>query len=214
MSVDFAELRREYRGRLLDESEVDSDPIVQFSQWFEQASSLDIDLPNSMSLATVTPEGKPSVRYVLLKDYNESGFVFYTHSVSAKGRQLAENPNAAAVFYWSPLNRQVRIEGLVEMVSDGEADDYFQSRPYGSQISVWVAHQSSVVSSREFMESRVQELEKRYPEGKVPRPETWVGYRLKAETFEFWQGRENRLHDRIAYSRDDSGQWALQRLAP
>lgn len=214
MSTDFAKLRREYRGKALKEDDVDANPVVQFKRWFEEASNIGIDMPNTMALATVTPEGKPCVRYVLLKDYNDSGFVFYTHSVSAKGRQLAENPNASLVFYWMPVNRQVRIDGSVELVSDREADDYFRSRPYGSQISVWVAPQSAVVNSREYMEARVQELEKEYPEGKVPRPDTWVGYRLQPEVFEFWQGRENRLHDRIVYSRHTDDSWKLQRLAP
>jgi len=214
MTIDFAELRREYRGRALLENEVDRDPMKQFNQWFDEATRLDIDMPNTMALATLSPDGKPCVRYVLLKAVDEQGLVFYTHSVSTKGRQLAANPNASLVFYWQPVNRQVRLEGVVERVSDKEADSYFQSRPYGSQISAWVAPQSAVVSSREFMEQRVRELEAKYPEGKVPRPNTWGGYRLVPGTFEFWQGRENRLHDRIVYQRAANNEWTLERLAP
>lgn len=214
MTIDFAELRREYRGKALLESEVDSNPVKQFNQWFDEASKLDIEMPNTMALATVSPDGKPSVRFVLLKAVDNQGFVFYTHSISTKGQHLAVNPNASLVFYWQPVNRQVRLEGVVEQLSDEEADEYFQSRPYGSQISVWVAPQSAVVSSREFMEQRVQELEAEYPEGKVPRPDTWVGYRLVPESFEFWQGRENRLHDRIVYKRTTNNKWVLERLAP
>ena len=214
MTIDFAELRREYQGRALLENEVDNDPLAQFNQWFDEAIRLDIKAPNAMALATVSPDGKPSVRYVLLKAADERGFVFYTHSVSAKGRQLAASPDAALVFYWPPVNRQVRLEGPVERVSDQEADSYFQSRPYGSQISVWVAPQSTVVSSRTFMERRVLELEAKYPQGEVPRPDTWVGYRLVPGTFEFWQGRENRLHDRIVYKRAADNEWILERLAP
>ena len=214
MSIDFEKLRREYEGKALLESEVDSNPVEQFNRWFKEVSQLDIEMPNTMALATVGSDGRPSVRYVLLKAVDDKGFVFYTHSVSAKGQQLAANSNASLVFYWQPVNRQVRLEGGVEQVSDKEADDYFQSRPYGSQISVWVAPQSTVVNSREFMEKRVQELEKTYPEGKVPRPDTWVGYRLIPNTFEFWQGRENRLHDRIVYKRSNDNNWKIERLAP
>jgi len=212
--TDFVALRREYRGKALLEDEMHSDPFEQFQQWFDEVTRLDIDMPNTMALATVSPDGKPGLRYVLLKALDEQGFVFYTHSVSAKGRQLAANPAASLAFYWQPVNRQVRLEGVVEQVSADEADSYFQSRPYGSQISTWVAPQSAVVSNREFMEQRVRDLEAAYPQGKVPRPDTWVGYRLVPGSFEFWQGRENRLHDRILYRRAADSAWTLERLAP
>ena len=193
---------------------MDADPVVQFRQWFEEATAIGIDLPNAMALATASGTGKPSVRYVLLKDYNDTGFVFYTHSVSEKGKQLAENPNAAVLFYWSPMDRQIRIEGQVEQVSQEEADEYFASRPYGSRVSVWAAPQSSIIRDRDYLESRVRDLEQQYADGEVPRPETWIGYRLRPELFEFWQGRENRLHDRIVYIRGERGDWIIRRLAP
>ncbi len=214
MSIDLAALRREYQGRALLESEVDGDPLKQFHHWLDEAARLGIELPNAMALATVTASGKPTVRYVLLKGYDDSGFVFFTHSTSAKGKQLAANPNASIAFYWQPIDRQVRLEGVVEQVSSDEADAYFQSRPYGSQLSVWVAPQSAVVASREFMQQRMQELAAEYPQGAVPRPATWRGYRLVPATFEFWQGRKNRLHDRLLYRRGADKRWALERLAP
>ena len=189
------------------------DPIVEFGQWFQQAIDLELELPNAMVVATVDEQNKPAARYVLLKSFDDAGFVFFTHAVSAKGRQLAGNPAAALVFYWSPIHRQVRIEGQVEEVSKAEADEYFASRPHGSRIAVWVADQSSTVESREYMEQKMQELEDRYPD-EVPRPETWTGYRVVPTSIEFWQGRENRLHDRIIYQRQANGDWSMGRLAP
>ena len=189
------------------------DPIVEFGQWFQQAIDLELELPNAMVVATVDEQNKPAARYVLLKSFDDAGFVFFTHAVSAKGRQLAGNPAAALVFYWSPIHRQVRIEGQVEEVSKAEADEYFDSRPHGSRIAVWVADQSSKVESREYMEQKMQELEDRYPD-EVPRPETWTGYRVVPTSIEFWQGRENRLHDRIIYQRQANGDWSMGRLAP
>ena len=213
MIIDYDQLRREYRHATLNENEMHMDPIVAFDTWFQQAIDLELQLPNAMTLATVNGEGKPAARYVLLKSFDKSGFVFFTHSVSSKGQQIAKTPYAALVFYWSPIHRQVRIEGTVERVSEKEADEYFASRPYGSRIAVWVADQSSIIESREFMEEKVRELEQQYPED-VPRPETWVGYRVKPESLEFWQGRENRLHDRIFYEKDENGDWRKHRLAP
>ena len=214
MSIDYDQLRREYRHVSLDEMKMNADPIVEFDHWFQGAIKIELELPNAMVLATVSNDGKPAARYVLLKSFDEGGFVFFSHSVSAKGQQIADNPFAALVFYWSPLHRQVRVEGRVEKVSDKEADDYFTSRPYSSRISVWVADQSTTIESREFMEQRVELLEQQYPEDKVPRPDTWVGYRVVPESLEFWQGRENRLHDRILYQRTETGSWSMSRLAP
>jgi pyridoxamine 5'-phosphate oxidase len=214
MSIDYDKLRREYRHVCLDENEMYADPIAEFDEWFQQAIKLELELPNAMVLATVSNEGKPSARYLLLKSFDQEGFVFFTHSVSAKGEQMANNPNAALVFYWAPIHRQVRIEGNVALVSDKEADEYFASRPYGSRISAWVADQSSVVESREFLERRARELEQQYAEDNVPRPDTWVGYRLVPDNIEFWQGRENRLHDRVYYVKDETGNWSKTRLAP
>jgi pyridoxamine 5'-phosphate oxidase len=214
MSIDYDKLRREYRHVYLDENEMQDDPIVEFDNWFQQAIAFELEIPNAMVLATVSHEGKPSARYVLLKSFDQDGFVFFTHSVSIKGQHIESNPSAALVFYWAPIHRQVRIEGRVEMVDDKEADEYFASRPHGSRVSVWAADQSSVIESREFMEKRVAELEQKYADGDVPRPETWVGYRVVPENLEFWQGRENRLHDRVHYSCDSKGKWNKTRLAP
>ena len=214
MSIDYDKLRREYRHVCLDENSMNEDPIVEFDGWFQQAIDLELELPNAMVLATVDADGRPAARYVLLKSFDKDGFVFFTHSVSGKGQQLAAKPHAALVFYWSPIHRQVRVEGSVEQVSDAEADEYFASRPYGSRLSVWVAEQSSTIESREFMEARVELLEQQYQQGDIPRPATWVGYRVAPEKIEFWQGRENRLHDRVYYQLGKSGDWARSRLAP
>ena len=214
MSTDFEKLRREYKQKFLDENNMHPDPIVQFGEWFQLAVDVGIDLPNAMVLATASKEGKPGARFVLLKDFDKNGFVFYTHSVSAKGRQLAENPQAALIFYWSNLDRQVRIEGKVERVSDREADEYFASRPYDSRISALAAPQSSVVENREYLESRVAELMQQFGDGSVSRPEDWVGYRVVPDAVEFWQGRENRLHDRILYTLAGDAIWNMARLAP
>lgn len=213
MSIDYDRLRKEYRDVFLDEKDMHADPILEFERWFQQAIDMELEMPNAMVLATVSAEGKPAARYVLLKSFDARGFVFFTHSVSHKGRHLAAHPLAALVFYWAPLHRQVRIEGRVEEVSADEADEYFASRPYGSRISVWVAEQSSPIDSRDFMERRVRELEQQYPDT-VPRPQTWTGYRVVPDSLEFWQGRENRLHDRILYEGSTDGGWRMRRLAP
>ena len=215
MMSDIAQIRLEYRHGHLREQEIDADPIVQFQRWFDEAVTAELALPNAMVLATATADGRPSARYVLLKGISEGGFIFYTHSVSAKGQQLAANPQASLVFYWEPLHRQVRIDGIAEMLPAAATDEYFQSRPRGSQISVWVAPQSEEVASRDFLEARYAELAEQYADQEtVPRPETWAGYRVKAELIEFWQGCENRLHDRIEYRLLDSGAWRIRRLAP
>ena len=213
MSIDHEKLRREYRHVCLDELQMHDDPVIEFDSWFQQAIELELELPNAMVVATVNNEGKPSARYVLLKSFDQNGFVFFTHSVSTKGKQIEANPNAALVFYWSPIHRQVRIEGCVERVEDKEADEYFASRPHGSKIAVWAADQSTVIESREFMELQVEGLEKKFADGDVPRPETWVGYRVVPEVFEFWQGRENRLHDRVCYTKSEKKMWHKTRLA-
>lgn len=214
MSKYYSDLRQDYRQIILDEADINPDPIKQFEVWLNDAINKELDLPNAMVLATVTEQGRPAARYVLLKELDEYGFVFYTHSISDKGRQLAHNTNAALVFYWGPLHRQVRIEGTVAMVTDEEAEEYFASRPYGSRLSVWVAPQSSIVESRTYLENRMQELEQTYPdENDVPRPDSWTGYRVKPDRIEFWQGRESRLHDRILY-RKEGNSWVTERLAP
>jgi pyridoxamine 5'-phosphate oxidase len=167
-----------------------------------------------MSLATADSEGKPSVRIVLLKDYDADGFVFYTHAVSPKGMQISANPYASIMFYWAALDRQIRITGTVHMVSDAEADEYFNSRPYNSKLGAWIAPQSSVIKDRAFMDARMAELESKYSNAQAPRPQDWVGYRLRPDSIEFWQGRESRLHDRLLYTCAAGGSWKMQRLAP
>ncbi len=213
MADDFSALRQEYRHVPLLERDANADPIAQFRDWFGQAVDYRVPLPNAMALATATRDGKPSLRFVLLKDISEQGFSFYTHSVSAKGRQIADNPDVALVFYWSPMHRQVRVEGRAHLLSDEEADAYFNTRPQDSRVAVWVADQSAEVESREFLESRMAEMALRYPDEDVPRPATWVGYRVVPERIEFWQGRESRLHDRLLYTREGTG-WKIVRLAP
>lgn len=213
MGSDFSDLRREYRHVALLEQDVHANPVEQFKDWFGQAVDYGVPLPNAMALATATRDGKPTVRFVLLKDVSERGFSFYTHSVSVKGRQIADNPDVSLVFYWTQMHRQVRIDGRAYRLTDEEADAYFNTRPYDSRLAVWVADQSVAVESREFLESRMAEIAERYSGDSVPRPATWVGYRVVPECVEFWQGRESRLHDRLLYTRAD-GNWKIVRLAP
>ena len=213
MADDFSDLRQEYRHVPLLEQDANADPIEQFKDWFGQAVDYGVPLPNAMALATATRDGKPKVRFVLLKDISDKGFSFYTHSVSAKGREMAENPAVALVFYWTQMHRQVRVEGRAHMLPDEEADAYFDSRPHDSRLAVWVADQSVEVESREFLESRMAEIAEQYPGESVPRPATWAGYRVVPDSIEFWQGRESRLHDRLLYTREGEG-WKIVRLAP
>ena len=213
MASDFSDLRQEYRHVALLEQDVDADPVEQFKDWFGQAVDYGVPLPNAMALATVAKEGKPTLRFVLLKDVSDRGFSFYTHSVSVKGRQIADNPDVALVFYWTQMHRQVRVEGRAHLLTDEEADAYFNTRPHDSRLAVWVADQSVEVENRAFLESRMAEIAERYSGESVPRPATWVGYRVVPERIEFWQGRESRLHDRLLYTRESAG-WKIVRLAP
>jgi pyridoxamine 5'-phosphate oxidase len=199
--------------RLL-ESEMDPNPFRQFRAWYERALSAGLPLPEAMTLATATPDGRPSARVVLLRGYDENGFVFFTNYDGRKGDELAANPRAALVFYWPELDRQIRIEGRVERATPQESDAYFQSRPRGSQLGAWASPQSEVIASREVLEARLREVEARYPEGPVPRPPFWGGYRVVPEAIEFWQEGPNRLHDRLRYVRQASGGWRLERLSP
>ena len=214
MNSNYPELRREYIYSSMNEAEMDPDPVRQFAVWFQKAIDAGLDLPNAMALATASKAGIPSVRYVLMKGFDASGLVFFSHAGSSKGRQLAENPQAALVFYWAPLHRQVRIDGRVERVSDEEADEYFKSRPYDSRVSAWVARQSSIVASREFLEQEFYKVAQEFPGEEIPRPDDWVGYKVVPLTIEFWQGREGRLHDRIEYIKNGDGTWIMRRLAP
>ena len=209
----LARLREEYTGSGLRESDADPDPIEQFRGWFEQALAADLHEPNAMTLATATPGGSPSARMVLLKGFDERGFVFYTNYEGRKAEELEANPRAALVLYWGELRRQVRVEGCVSRLPDAESDAYFAGRPRGSQLGAWASEQSRPVSDRGVLEQRLRELEANYEGHDVPRPPFWGGYRVEPETIEFWQGRENRLHDRLVYRRSD-GRWRRERLQP
>ena len=197
----------------LDEKTIDRDPIKQFQLWFNDAFAAGLPLPEAMTLATATPDGKPSARMVLLKQVDHDGFVFFTNYRSAKAEQLDANPYAALVFYWAKLDRQVRVEGSIVKTSAQESCDYFKTRPRESQIGAWASSQSQAISSREVLEQRARELEALYLDREVDCPEFWGGYRLKPERIEFWKSRVGRLHDRILYQRDANG-WSITRLAP
>ncbi|HWP47416.1 MAG TPA: pyridoxamine 5'-phosphate oxidase [Candidatus Limnocylindrales bacterium] len=212
--MDTSRLRREYRLDRLNEQDLDPDPFKQFSKWFQQALEAQLLLPDAMTLATATREGKPSARIVLLRGFDERGFVFYTNYESQKGQELAENPYAALVFYWAELERQVRITGQVQKVTREESENYFRSRPLESRLSAWASRQSQVIPSREVLESKVEQLRAEFPNGNIPLPPDWGGFRLVPQTIEFWQGRPNRLHDRFRYTRQPDNSWLIERLAP
>ncbi len=215
MNVNIEELREDYLSEPLLEGEVFEDPFRQFEVWFKLALAKDLPEPNAMILATADAKGRPSARVVLLKGMDESSFHFYSNYQSRKGRELAENPNAALVFNWLDLHRQVRIEGCVQRMSEADSRAYFQKRPKGSQIGAWASPQSQVIPDRRFLEVRREELEAQYAENEVlPLPENWGGYRLQPDRVEFWQGRSNRLHDRLVYERQAEGAWKILRLAP
>ena len=212
--ADLQRLRKEYTRAGLTEAEADPDPIEQFRKWFDEALAADLHEPNAMTLATAVPDGRPSARVVLLKGYDERGFVFYTSYEGRKSRELEENPRCALVFYWSELERQIRIEGRAGRVSEEESDAYYESRPRGSRLSAWASAQSRPVEDRGALEKRLWELEAEYEGREIPRPPFWGGYRVEPEAIEFWQGRENRLHDRLLYRRLSDGGWRMERLQP
>jgi pyridoxamine 5'-phosphate oxidase len=210
---EVAALREEYTRTGLAEADVALDPVVQFRTWFRDALAADLHEPNAMILATATADGKPSARTVLVKGYDERGFVFYTNFEGRKARELETNPQCALLFYWGELERQVRIEGRASRVSGEESDAYFMSRPRGSRLGAWASEQSRPVQGRSVLEERVRALEAEYEGREIPRPPFWGGYRVEPHTIEFWQGRENRLHDRLVYLRNEGG-WKIVRLQP
>jgi pyridoxamine 5'-phosphate oxidase len=207
----IASLRKDYSQKALSENEILPDPVQQFDQWWQEAVASAIDEVNAMTLATASADGLPSARMVLLKGFSNKGFVFFTNYNSYKGKQLADNPKACLVFFWKELERQVRITGLVEKINEQESDDYFYSRPAASQIGACVSPQSQVIENREWLELQYDNCKK---EKLIKRPGHWGGYRVMPVEVEFWQGRPNRLHDRIQYSLDENGKWIIERLAP
>ncbi|HEY9907928.1 MAG TPA: pyridoxamine 5'-phosphate oxidase [Thermosynechococcaceae cyanobacterium] len=209
----IADLRLNYTLKQLNEAEVNPNPIAQFQAWFDEAVAAELPEPNAMTLATATKDGVPSARIVLLKGLDDRGFVFYTNYESRKGKELLANPQAAIVFLWDSLERQVRIEGRVEKTSNSETEAYFHSRPLTSQLGAWTSEQSRVILDREVLEQRFQELQAQYANQEVPRPPHWGGFRVVPHQVEFWQGRPSRLHDRLRY-RLQEAEWQIDRLAP
>jgi len=211
--MDLSALREEYTKHGLQEAELHDRPIRQFEHWFEQALQAEASAPNAMTLATVAEDGQPSQRTVLLKYFDEQGFVFFTNYGSRKAREIAGNPKVSLLFYWNELERQAIISGRVEKVSTAESTRYFLSRPHGSQLGAWVSEQSSPISSRSMLLAKFEEMKQKFRKGEVPLPSFWGGYRVKPHRFEFWQGRPNRLHDRFQYDKTADG-WQVERLAP
>ena len=207
-------IRKEYKLKTLNEKHVETSAIQQFDKWWLEAINSSIDEVNAMTLATATPDGKPSARIVLLKGYDVKGFVFFTNYESHKGKELEINPQAAIVFFWKELERQIRLEGIIEKVSEEESNTYFFSRPKGSQIGAWASPQSQVIESRQIIENNAANYTQKFEKESMQRPEYWGGYRLKPQLFEFWQGRESRLHDRLQYTLNKEGNWKIERLAP
>lgn len=213
LSQQIAQLRRDYVSQPFDESHVADNPFSQFGKWFEEAMQAEQPDVEAMTLSTATREAYVSARIVLLKGFDERGFAFFTNYESRKSRDLEENPRAALTFYWHTLNRQIRIEGAIEKISAQESDDYFQTRPRGSQLGAWASPQSDEIASRAELEQGLAEIEARFAGSQIPCPPFWGGWRLQPEQIEFWQGRESRLHDRIVYTKQN-GAWRIARLAP
>lgn len=209
----ISHLRKEYQLKSFSESEVNSNPIVQFDTWWNEATNAEIVEANAMTLATASTDGVPSARIVLLKEYTDKGFVFFTNYESYKAQQLAENPRASLLFFWKELERQVRITGLVEKINAVESDVYFNSRPLGSRVGATASPQSHIIENRQWLEQKVKETEDKWND-EIKRPSYWGGYRVKPVIIEFWQGRPSRLHDRIQYTLQENGQWFKVRLAP
>jgi len=213
MEGSVAHLRNEYMKKALSKADVAANPIDQFKTWFDEVLKSELDEPNAMSLATVDAKGQPSIRVVLLKDVSSTGFSFFTNYTSKKGHSISQNPKVGLNFFWHELERQIRIEGRAEMIDASQSDSYFQTRPRGSQIGAWASPQSQAISDRGSLEKDNKMMEDRYADQEVPRPEHWGGYLVIPDLVEFWQGRANRLHDRICYMKEGD-QWDIKRLAP
>jgi pyridoxamine 5'-phosphate oxidase len=214
MAENIAAIRNNYSQKSLSEEDAEKDPLRQFSNWWEEALASEIVEVNAMTLATASPDGVPAARIVLLKGFTEKGFIFFTNYNSFKGQQLAENPKACLVFFWKELERQVRITGLIEKIPAEESDQYFHSRPAGSQIGAIASPQSQVIKDREWLDKHYEKIEQDLKGKELQRPAHWGGYLLKPVIIEFWQGRPSRLHDRLQYTLDDNGNWKMERLAP
>jgi pyridoxamine 5'-phosphate oxidase len=214
MNKQIADIRKDYQMQSLLETDVADDPFVQFNRWWDEAIKSELDEVNAMTLATASAAGIPSARIVLLKSFSTDGFVFFTNYNSHKGKELEENPFACLVFFWKELERQIRISGTIEKVSTAESDEYFNSRPVGSRIGAWASPQSSIIPSRETIEENMVKYEEEFAGEEITRPPHWGGYIVKPTVIEFWQGRPNRLHDRIQYSKQHNGGWGVNRLAP
>lgn len=210
----IADLRKDYTLKDLNEKEIDKNPFIQFKIWFNQSVAAQLPEPNAMTLATCTPDGKPSARMVLLKDIDERGFVLFTNYKSQKGQEISVNPQAALVFWWAELERQVRIVGTVEKISSAQSDSYFEVRPPFSRLGAWASNQSEVIANRDVLEAQLIEFQRQYENQEVPRPPHWGGFRVIPQEIEFWQGRSSRLHDRLRYTLIDNGNWKIERLSP
>lgn len=206
-------IRYDFAKQTLDERDVIANPIMQFAKWFEEAIGAQVLDPNAMTVCSATKDGKPSARILLLRNFSESGFVYYTNYTSRKGTEIAENPNCALLFFWPELERQIRIEGKVQKQTAKESDIYFKTRPRESKIGAWTSEQSKIISNREVLNKEYEKLSEKYPDENVPRPPYWGGYLLKPDRIEFWQGRPNRLHDRILYTKENEN-WKIGRLSP
>ena len=206
-------IRQGYKNMGLDKEDLNADPIIQFESWFEEAKKAE-PIPTAMSLATVNNIGEPTLRTVLLKLFDKKGFIFFTNYKSRKADHITDNPNVAVLFNWVALERQVSITGVAEKIKTKESIKYFISRPRGSQMGAWVSDQSSVLSSRKILEMKLEEMKHKFSDGEIPLPDFWGGYRIVPKTFEFWQGRPNRLHDRFLYSKQSDESWQIDRIAP
>ena len=213
-AVNIFNMRREFQGQALNRADLHPDPFVQFEHWFAEArKTIELD-PNAMCLSTVGPDDRPSARMVLLKSFDQNGFVFFTNLESRKAREMTRHPHVSLLFCWLPLGRQLIIEGRAERVATAEAMAYFMTRPRGSQLGAWVSQQSSVISSRSLLETKWEEMKRKFAAGQVPLPSFWGGFRVRPDAFEFWQGRHDRLHDRFRYRLEATGAWQIERLQP